>query len=108
MTLTKEDAIRLHRQMWSDMLKKLGDTPEYHNRVWFKADWCKLNGYVGIENDCFLCEYTSQEGLDCDECPIDWTLLYSPSGPCKDNNNCDPGYMNWPVSEILALPERSD
>ena len=107
MKLTKEEAIRLHRQMWTDMLKELGDNPSLTKRVLFKLHWCQLNGYDNIENSCFLCEYTSQEGLDCDECPIDWTSLYSPSILLKDNN-CDPGYIDSSISDILALPERSD
>ena len=101
MKLTKEEAIRLHRQMWSDMLKKLGDCPSLFKRINFKIDWCKLNGYNDIDNHCFLCEYTRQEGLGCDECPIDWSSLSIKSSACDAYESCS-------ISDILALPERSD
>ena len=105
--LTRERAIELHRQMWADMQKRLGDNPDHFERVKFKKEWCDEHfPNDKILNDCFLCEYVksaiSDENLfsivckDC--CPIQWV-----------NGSCILGekyYGNMPISELLALPER--
>ena len=106
MKLTKEEAIRYHREMWADMLWTLGDNPNKQQRENFKREWIKkfiANNYYfkntcgWIWNDCFLCEYASRINY-CESCPIDW-------GGYK----CECGNIDWrysPVSKILALPER--
>jgi len=105
--LTREEAIKLHKLMWLDMQDKFGDNPSRWMREAFKEDWCKEHIGSEIENNCFLCEYTSQktgrhDGSNCEYCPIDWkserTLVF-----------CENGEVTWgnsPISEILALPER--
>lgn len=99
MKLTREEALRLHRQMWSDMQKDLGDCPDYHDRIMYKYEWCKKNfPYNYIKTDCFLCEYVVENDLTCTNCPIDW-----------GGSSCRKGkvtYHRSPISEILALPER--
>ena len=102
MKLTKEEAIRLHRQMWTDMLEELGEYPSSGDRVAFKEKWCVSHKYVGIMSNCFLCEYADQENLGCNECIIDWSTLYD------ESTDCYPGFLYSPISDILALPERSD
>lgn len=105
MELTRERALELHRQMWSDMQKELGDNPTDGGRVIYKAEWClKHFPNERIANDCFLCEYV-QENKNCDKCPIKWTT--------ENNKNAitvyccyDGYYYHAPISEILALPER--
>ena len=46
--LTKEKALKLHRQMWEDMQKELGDNPSYFERLDFKHEWCKKHGFVDV------------------------------------------------------------
>ena len=105
MKLSKKEAIKLHRKMWSDMQKKLGDCPSYYDRICFKYEWCKtFFPNEEIDCDCFLCEYALQkfqqypEIDQCDYCPIDW-------GDC----GCAIGDVRFgfsPISEILALREK--
>ncbi len=110
MILTREKALELHRQMWTDMQKELGDNPSPIERFIYKHEWCdKHIGVCEVENDCFLCEYAiNVEGNedkyrpDCSVCPIVWkseTTYFA----------CEHGDVKWmrsPISEILALPER--
>lgn len=96
MNLSKEEALRLHRKMWSDMQKEFGDCPSAGTRVEFKEDWCNSHGYK-VRSDCFLCEYDYQVGgRSCKNCPIKW-----PNGSCI--KGCY--YHKAPISEILALEE---
>lgn len=105
--LTKKRAIELHRQMWACMQMRLGDNPDHFERINFKKEWCDEHfPNDKILNNCFLCEYVASafedlSSINCkDCCPIQWT-----------NNFCLQGeknYSNMPISELLALPERSD
>ena len=107
MFLTKKEALKLHREMWTDMKTELGDNPSDKFRLKFKEDWCRR--YFpndGVLSNCFLCEYIdglnrydgdSHQIADCDMCPIVW-----PNETCYYNNY----YCEAPISEILALPER--
>lgn len=107
--LTKERALELHRKMWGDMQRDLGDCPSSLERIKYKENWCNCNGYAWILNDCFLCEYAEKYNLPCDDCPIDWSSLSDE----PNNYTCMAYYgdgfvqSNAPISEILALPERS-
>ena len=106
--LTRERAIELHRQMWTDMQRRLGDNPTDIERLLFKSRWCEEHSPYGkILNDCFLCEYVTYyanertKHKDCGECcPIKWA-----DGSCILGEK---RYNNMPISELLALPERSD
>ena len=100
MKLTREEALKRHRQMWSDMQRELGDTPPITKRADFKRRWCNNYVYTPI-NSCYLCEYVAQMGKHCDECPIDWGKSWGTR--CIDG---DVDYRYSPISEILALPER--
>ena len=99
MKITREEALRLHRQMWTDMQTALGDNPTLGERVDYKASWCSQHfPNEEVDNHCFLCEYAD----DCDHCPIKWDVDY-------DNANCEGFVVNYlysPISVILALPER--
>ena len=108
MELEREEAVRLHRQMWSDMQAQLGDTPSFSDRKIFKSKWCEEH-FPGenISHDCFLCEYDDKFRGNCDNCPIAW----------PDEDCCGGGVFSWirsvnyrtsPISVILALPERED
>ncbi len=105
MELTRERALELHRQMWTDMQRDLGDTPNGGQRVEYKCEWCATHfPNEQIENHCFLCEYDKLSARnDCKSCPIRWpyensyTMAY-----CTKHDY----YYKAPISEILALPER--
>ena len=98
LTLTREEALKLHRQMWTDMQKDLGDRPRDADRIVYKMDWCDKHGY-NICNDCFLCEYDVQHNDDKKRCKclIEWKY-----DVCYRHEY----YTIAPISEILALPER--
>lgn len=105
MELTRDEALRLHRQMWSDMQEKLGDNPNFCDRQDFKFEWTHKhfpNEY--IENNCFLCEYCERCYLDGRGCIIDWGF-----NPLTNSSDCIDGKISHetsPISKILALPER--
>ena len=108
MKLTRERAIELHRQMWTDMQREFGDKPAFIDRFIFKADWHRNHfPKENIVADCFLCEYARQfnDGRGkCEYCPIDWS-----NGGKDSRCSCTGGsiqYDDAPISVILALPER--
>ena len=103
MVLARERALELHKQMWSDMQKELGDSASCNDRLYYKDYWCESHfPNENIYNSCFLCEYSTNKyggcGYDGELCIIDWGC-----GGCTDGAiNC----YHSPISEILALPER--
>lgn len=103
MKLTREEALKYHRQMWTDMQKELGDKPQAGKRVLFKERWCdKQFPDEHIDANCFLCEYLNTDGLGCScHCGRDCLIVW-PHGSCTAHNY----YYDVPISEILALPER--
>lgn len=119
--LTRDEALRLHRKMWDDMKKKLGDNPTHNDRSKFKAKWVRTNGFKDLVSntyDCFLCKYTSQRRQEedaenretclCHYCPIDWNYKEQEA---TDFCPCERGEITWlysPISTILGLPERGE
>ena len=108
MKMSEEMAVRLHRMMWSDMQKELGDTPDASDRNRFKEKWCETH-FPGeyIHFNCFLCDYCGHDYSDngCDKCPIEW-----PDGVCSRVFGQPPAKTDYrfaPISEILALPTRN-
>ena len=110
--LTREKALELHRQMWTDMREALGDNPPRIDRNNYKRRWlrkhfpelAKIDDYEIIRNNCFLCEYAGHNYGNC-ECLIDW-----PCGRCEDGDK-DEDERDWsymPISKLLALPEREE
>lgn len=116
MKLTREQALALHHEMWTDMLNTLGETPTQHERAEFKRKWCESHEYSPVEHSCFLCElvrfkdqryYSSGTGCDCARCPIVWTAhdwIYS--CPCENLGQEGVDWRYSKVSEVLALGER--
>lgn len=115
--LMREEALRLHRKMWTDMQKELGDCPTTVDRLVFKREWVKKHGYANVLYNCFLCEYAASNeddrGCYCLLCPIDWSpLSANRSSWCTSSyrqaKSChnDSIHGNAPISEILTLPER--
>lgn len=123
MDLTREQALKLHREMWGDMQKKLGDNPSSFDRSIYKAKWIRKHGYPSnVKNACFLCEYALKEsGYDkykmCNYCPIDWSEL-TPDESSKKYGFCTYAspdlfeifeiWQTAPISQILDLPEREE
>lgn len=100
--MIKEYAVFLHRRMWMDMQRDLGDNPYPFERALYKIEWCKKHfPHKIIDNGCFLCEYTRGKDDRCEEiCPIVWT-----GGDCMANGSC---YRTMPISKLLAQPMRKD
>lgn len=106
MKMSEEMAVRLHRMMWSDMQRELGNNPSGKERIQFKFAWIHQHfPNESIANDCWLCEYASSVancgGGDpyCMHCPISW--------PDRHCNTLDYSYAKEPISDILALPARN-
>lgn len=117
--MTKEEALAYHRMMWGDMAETLGDNPTARQREDFKADWVREHFDKPFIHNCVLCEFVKKHPLSntkCRKCPIDWTPIEDPEkigarpGRCYNNykNGGTEGaiYLDAPISEILALPER--
>jgi hypothetical protein len=112
--ITREEALRLHREMWTDMQKELGDCPSELSRVEYKQKWCDEHGYI-VTSSCFLCEYAYSKSMiynkdTCAYCPINWKPLSNDkfnycASDCRYGNEI---FLCAPISEILALPERSE
>lgn len=107
MNISEEMAVRLHRMMWSDMQKELGDCPDGRKRRQFKFYWIHEHfPSESIANDCWLCEYASSVvnpgdyEAYCKYCPIRW--------PNRNCNTLDFSYASRPISEILALPAKNE
>lgn len=107
MKLSRERALELHRQMWTDMQRALGNNPSSLEREHYKRQWCQEHfPDEGIRDYCFLCEYAynkSGRGFPCEYCPIKWDCVY-----CFDGSSIKKSYRNMPISELLALPERKE
>lgn len=118
MKLTREKALELHYQMWSDMQNDLGDDPGANEREVYKSKWIGEH-FPGqkVAFDCFLCEYTHKSILSndaCVNCPIEWKSLseedYENGGRCffSYKNTEWSIYLTAPISEILALPVKEE
>ena len=107
MELTREQALKLHRQMWTDMQQELGDTPNSFERELYKRKWRREHfPDENIRDCCFLCEYAhnkykSDGGFPCRYCLIKWDCNY-----CFEGDGIKKSYRNMPISQLLALPER--
>lgn len=110
--LTREQAIAEHRKMWN----WIADEIEKKNKVlgiWnLKDRYCEIKGFELVLYNCFLCEYTK---ANCVNCPIDWkndSAMYM----CERNGGlwvkCRDA-ETWQEQAALArqianLPERTD
>ena len=107
MELTREQALKLHKQMWTDMQQELGNTPNSFERELYKRKWCREHfPDKNIRDCCFLCEYAhnkykSDGGFPCRYCLIKWDCNY-----CFEGDSIKKSYRNMPISQLLALPER--
>lgn len=108
MDLTRERALRLHREMWSDMQKEFGDCPTYGERRDFKRKWAGERFPKEIVSaNCFLCEY-AKDKPGCSLCPVNWGRDGEGGNCCEKVISTGVDWRRSPISEILALPERED
>lgn len=105
MKLTKDEAVRLFHEQWSDMQKELGDCPGPYERELFKHTWCHRHfPGIDIESECFLCEYARQFDHMCSHCPIKWPL----DDCCALSEYGGIHFSRDNISKILALPVREE
>lgn len=93
MNLTKEEAIRLHRELWG----WLAENPEAEKEDW--PGWKKDYGFdIGEQDYCFCCAYVEQKNVvsPCRYCPLKWG---------KDGVYCSVYVVPWERTHRLA--ERS-
>lgn len=123
MALTREQAIAEHRKMWRWIAE---ETEKQKQRV-RKQEYLVKHGYYDYLgniplNDCFLCDYTFQEGLpDCSLCLLDWDSEQEDYMCERKSENEDGYYCKWystsdnnwqraaKLAKIIAeLPERKE
>ena len=119
MNLTKDEAVRLHRELWGWLSKY----PRKTKDQW--PGWKKHREILGYY--CFCCEFTAYEDAegdmnrDCKACPLVWPI----TGTCtydfdKNNEDSDEGlFVLWVdadnrserkrlAEQIRDLPVRTD
>jgi hypothetical protein len=121
---TKEDAINLHKQMWSDMLKHEKETQQVFtplDKIRFKKEWCITYFGREISNNCILCEYAQYqlsqsnnqfEELDekirhCVFCPLSWGS--NENNLIKGKSLCENNVVDWrwnSITQIIDLKEK--
>lgn len=100
--LTDAEILCLHRWMWTDMQRDIGNNSRGHERTDYKSDWCAEHD-LDICCNCFLCECAIQSRSDgirnCDVCLVEW--------PMVDKNCYFTGfYLYADISDILKLPTK--
>lgn len=114
--LSKQEAIRLHREMWK-RISELNDD-EIKDKL-LQDIKCKTIKDMGIKEhillSCFCCEYN---GNDCTRCPIDWgnqlidAVCSSPGSPYlnlyRELKNKNFSKFRNLAKQISELPERRD
>lgn len=74
MELTKQEAIRLHREMWNWIAEQYENGSE-ETVEYLKDAYCEINNYDAYCN-CFCCEYAmyknEESSIRCASCPLIW------------------------------------
>lgn len=120
--MTKQEAIKNHRAMWNWIADEIKEAKCVLDVYEMKRQYLLSNGFLRVQNYCFLCQYSS--GYGCQKCPMEWPSkaeIYM----CEDDGNdldglwleCynmyDNGDLDWRKQADLArqianLPERSE
>lgn len=120
--MTKQEAIKNHREMWNWIADKIEKEEMVLNVYELKKQYCKQFRKFWTRNFCFLCGYASDYG--CSKCPVKWPST-ADEYMCEDNGKggdglwieCydmhDKGYTDWQKQAKLArqianLPEKED
>lgn len=93
MQLTKEQAIKKHRNMWNWIADQYENRTGLLNKTECVDDLkhCYINMVLPeetIDCDCFCCEYDRQFGGVCERCQIEWDSIFS-CLMCADKNAVD-------------------
>ena len=81
MNMAREEAIRNFREHWASLA--ITGVDKDH-----KDDYLKRHGYSGIQDNCFLCEFTDRH---CKECPVEWPVTQKDGVfPC-----CNSYFWDW-------------
>ena len=99
MILTREEAIRIHRDMWR-YLKEHGAGKETIERKELKHNYCRTHGY-NFKYNCVLCEYADSYG-GCCACPAIWGSEDEKQGVfCEGcEKGVEEGYIDWRYSDL--------
>lgn len=69
LNLTREEAIRKHRNMWRWIAKRVLKDKDVHMITSYKHEYMQKYFKNQCVHNCFLCEYANE---NCTKCPIDW------------------------------------
>lgn len=101
MILTREEAIRIHRDMWR-YLKECRAKKGVVERGGLKYKYCEEHGY-SFKSNCVLCEYANSHG-GCHACPAIWgsedewmSFFCEGKGHEKD---VEEGRIDWRYSDL--------
>ena len=112
--LTKEEAIREHRKMWNWIAEQY-EQYGFQDIACLKDEY--LNTYrpefLSMDSECFCCEYVTQQGAECTECPVVWggnKAYICTSGEygrlcCVKKDKFIAGFL---ARKIANLPEKKD
>ena len=111
MILTREQAIAEHRKMWSWIAGEIEKIKRTIYIVAYKKKYIEINGFLDVQDNCFMCEYVVNKCKGCEECPVN-SYVYSIDclgGLFEKCCNAD----SWQEQATLArqianLPERTD
>lgn len=119
MNLTREQAIAEHRKMWNWIADAIEQCEAVISIPIYKKNYCISHGYKGgMECDCFLCEYASENNISCEDCILVWGNHKEDA--CCQTFGCFPGLYSkvtgaktWKeqsdiARQIANLPERED
>lgn len=121
MELTREQAIAEHRKMYNAMADEIEKKKRRISVFEWKTDYLYKIGFYGLDNDCFLCQYTTEKfpKEKCQfVCPLIWGNKTGDS--CMTNEGKQKGLFTrllfaktWKEQAALArqianLPERED
>lgn len=108
-TITKEEAITLHRKMWNEIADMIKEGIHYSLVMEYKREALdRLGVERGVHerplNHCYCCEYSEQNAVrgvhGCPNCPLEWSTQERVGAV---NPTC--GWDDSPYSKfVYALP----
>jgi len=109
MELTKEEAIKLHRELWGWLAE---------NPMKKKSDWPGWEKHERVQLFCFCCEFANRmaDPDNCKNCPLEWPELRTASTHTPCGKSYYPGWDNAGRPEersrlaalIRDLPEKKE
>lgn len=113
--LTKEEAVKLHREMWNWIANEIYQRKKVCE-IWdLKHEYLKYNNYSNIRSHCFCCEYVAQsEKAECSKlCPFNWArhrnFVYCVDGYYLKCENASDWISQYKLAiKIANLPVRTN